>query len=454
MVAVHMNYQSQYTAKKGILMKYIVKIENSKIIENLKDVCSHIGNPKVLQKLIVIESAESAESLLSIEGVIDVEEDKRDEPLKIQKEPKNWALPQICGQDNKYVFKRTGKNVDIYIMDSGIRCDHEDFNGRVETVFSFDGLDYGGDIKSPSHGTSCASMAAGKYYGIAKDANIKNVRYNWSTVEGIKAFDAILNIHLNKKNKISILHMGFATKSKFYFDALQILYENGIILVSGSGNTGLNKESYPASFDFVISVGASDENYKPARFTNWGKTCDIFAPGVDLILASIESKRSTTFPISGTSFSCSCVVGLISLICENAIIEKKEGVDKAKQLLLKYAWKDKIIKCENTTSLLVNSNVKNSRLDYRKHITLVIGIGDNDLQVKSIKRGIETPFTIKTDKFHYVVKILGPSIKWDGETYYTDKLYEDTYYKFQIRKRKLNFVENIQYLFSKKREKK
>ena len=64
----------------------------------------------------------------------------------------------------------------------------------------------------------------------------------------------------------------------------QRLYERmvsseDILVVAASGNQGTNEESYPASYDHVISVGSIDENLQRSTFSQYGPTMDVVAPG-------------------------------------------------------------------------------------------------------------------------------------------------------------------------------
>jgi serine protease len=58
------------------------------------------------------------------------------------------------------------------------------------------------------------------------------------------------------------------------------LEEDGILVVSSSGNDYSDAYNYPASFDSVVSVGAVDENGQRARFSNYNDQVNIVAPGV------------------------------------------------------------------------------------------------------------------------------------------------------------------------------
>ena len=341
--------------------KFIVETVSNSVKNDLERCSNKVGKPKSLDKFYIIDTDMSKEDIEAIPGVIIVEEEDKDElDGDVQVGPSNWFLPYICGEESDFKYRKTGKDTDIYIMDSGIRPDHEDFNGRVTTVFSHDGYDYGHGVDGPNHGTACASCAAGKFYGVAKEANIMNVRYNWSTLEAVKAFDTILYHHLNKDNgNPSILSMSFSSRSRVYKDILKELFDHGVVCVASAGNSGRYGVRYPAMFDFVISVSANDRESNPAWFTNYGPDCDIFAPGVDGIVASMYADNSVE-SFSGTSASAPVAAGVLSLMAEGQNISYASQVRRLERGLYKNAWRDMLnlsSKYSSTPNLVVNSNV-------------------------------------------------------------------------------------------------
>lgn len=60
------------------------------------------------------------------------------------------------------------------------------------------------------------------------------------------------------------------------------LEQDGILVVSSSGNDYSEAYNYPASFDSVVSVGAVDQNGRRASFSNYNDQVNIVAPGVDI----------------------------------------------------------------------------------------------------------------------------------------------------------------------------
>jgi len=70
------------------------------------------------------------------------------------------------------------------------------------------------------------------------------------------------------------------TGEKFYKELFE---DEDRIVVAASGNDGLNQDSYPASYDNVLSVGAVDRNKVAASFSDYGPSLDFVAPGVRIL---------------------------------------------------------------------------------------------------------------------------------------------------------------------------
>lgn len=306
-----------------------------------------VGSPRSLHKVIVMKTNHPMETIEAIEGVLMVEAEKKDTPSAVQPRPDNWFLPSASDTVPDYTYEKTGKGVAIYVMDSGIRFDHIDFEGRdTETVYSYDGLEFGGDVDGPDHGTMAASCAAGNLHGIAKEASIYNVRYNWTNIEGVKALDAMYT-HYMENSKPAILSMSFGSYSNIYDQIFNELAASGVVLVAAAGNYDDPFAMFPARRSDVIAVAACDQDLKPSvwgggQATNYGPEVDIWAGGTGGTAAGIEGRTDVQWA-GGTSSACPLISGNLALILEDSEkLENYRDVLNTKSILLSHSRKDVI----------------------------------------------------------------------------------------------------------------
>lgn len=112
------------------------------------------------------------------------------------------------------------------------------------------------------------------------------------------AADEIQAIHYAIKNGAKIINASFGAPgpSQFEHDAIAAANAAGILFVAAAGNDGESNDVmpiFPASYDLpnVISVGASDQDDRLSKFSNFSRSrVDLTAPG--------EGIRSTV-PFSG-----------------------------------------------------------------------------------------------------------------------------------------------------------
>jgi hypothetical protein len=231
--------------------------------------------------------------------------------------------------DRIFKTEGNGTGVEIFVLDSGINYNHDEFEGRA-TYAGYDVIDstrvWGGERRGRDcigHGTLVASIAAGKTNGVAPGASLKSVRVlscskHGSVVNTIKGLDYI--IALKKKNPQRKIVVVCALLAYYVRKDLNSEVEEaalaGIPMVVAAGNYRRDACHFsPAASPYAIVVGGS--NYRDGLYdrTNFGKCVDIFAPGVDVRGAGFPCLDCTVHS-SGTSYAAPAVAGVVALMME------------------------------------------------------------------------------------------------------------------------------------------
>jgi subtilisin family serine protease len=296
-------------------MRYIVKTEKASYIKDLqKAVKGRVGAPRCMKCTVIVETDQHQSEIESIPGVVSVIADiKAQKDAVSQSSPgwglasPGWGLEWISNTPGAYMNARTGQGVDIYVIDDGIRVTHTEFEGRIRTLWSFDGDPFkDGD----SHGTAVASCAAGTLAGAAKLASIVNLRIDFWLSTVVKALDMIIHDHVTKNwQRPSIINFSASSDHPIFGELFEEAVNRGIVVVASAGNYAEPEPRYPAKNGWVNGVGALDDNGGPAWFTN--RRVALYAPGVGVRVASDTSDTAFT-TMNGTSFSAPYVAGLMA----------------------------------------------------------------------------------------------------------------------------------------------
>ena len=227
-----------------------------------------------------------------------------------------------------------GDESHIFIIDTGILKNHEEFQGRLGegiNVFSSDENDWN---DCNGHGTHVASSAAGTKYGIAKKSILHSVRVfgcsgGTGTSTIIKGMLWVIDFVKKKSLTNIIVSMSLGGgNSESMKRAVKKLSDKKIIVVVAAGNSNNDACLYsPANSPDAITVGSTELGDKRSHFSNFGNCVDIFAPGSNIFGAWIPNKDSK-ISISGTSMATPHVSGVIALLSDMTSVINKDDVLK------------------------------------------------------------------------------------------------------------------------------
>lgn len=237
---------------------------------------------------------------------------------KIVQPGATWGLDRIDQRglplNGTYDYTDTASNVNVYVIDTGIRSTHTEFGGRATKDFDAVGDGQNGN-DCYGHGTHVAGTIAGKTYGVAKGARIHAIRVldcggNGSYSGVIAGVDWVTSHHLDP----AVANMSLGGWGYDPLDtAIQNSIKAGITYVVAAGNSDDDACNYsPARLPEAITTGATTNLDARSGFSNWGTCLDLFAPGSGITSAWIGSNTDTR-TISGTSMASPHVAGVAAI---------------------------------------------------------------------------------------------------------------------------------------------
>ncbi|MBI4734357.1 MAG: S8 family serine peptidase, partial [Rubrobacteridae bacterium] len=216
-----------------------------------------------------------------------------------------WGLKQIGAETAWTNLGGAPKTVKVAILDTGVDTAHEDLQG----IFATDSIqasavlgkhfytDKTGKQASDNelsdnagHGTHIAGIIAAVsnnglgVCGIASNARIMPVKVLDDVGYGDDA-NIAQGLIWATDNGARVVNMSLAgpTQSQTLADAVKYAVNKGVVVIAATGNEGSTAPNYPAAYDGVIGVGATDSKDFWMPESNYGDYVDIVAPGVSII---------------------------------------------------------------------------------------------------------------------------------------------------------------------------
>lgn len=233
---------------------------------------------------------------------------------------------RIAEGDSQAPAGNRGAGVLVAIIDSGIDYEHPDLDDNYDPR----GTNYVRPNKTPmddnGHGTHCAGIVAAEdndlgVVGVAPDANVCAYKVldrfgRGSTDDLIAAIEQCIDDGVD----VVSMSMGSGAGTSLLDDACDRAQSAGLVLVAAAGNTGTASADgdtiqYPAKYDSVIAVGATDWGNVRPDWSSTGPALELCAPGNNIISTYLVGRGDppSYATLSGTSMACPHVSGVAAL---------------------------------------------------------------------------------------------------------------------------------------------
>jgi len=185
--------------------------------------------------------------------------------------------------------------IKVAVIDTGVDYLHPDIDDSIlkdgsGNIIGYDFVNNDNDpMDDRGHGTHVAGIIAAErsniigIAGICSFCQIMPIKFLNSEGKGVTT-NALKSIRFAIDKGAEIINASWGSYG--YSNAMQEIineaYDKGIIFIAAAGNDGVSYRAYPASYDHVISVAATNEYDTYADFSNWGTTIDVSAPGVNI----------------------------------------------------------------------------------------------------------------------------------------------------------------------------
>ncbi|MFC7303189.1 type VII secretion-associated serine protease mycosin [Streptomyces monticola] len=251
-----------------------------------------------------------------------------------------WSLQRVLLDE---AWKQsTGKGVRVAVIDTGVDVKNRQLakavdvrsgrnfmrkNLKDENGNKIERGKENGTSDSVGHGTKVAGIIAARpmkgtgFVGLAPEATVIPIQQNDAEGHGTTETLAAAIRYAAGPARADVINISQDTANAVeptseLKQAVNEALAKKVVVVASAGNDGLGgnvKDTYPASYEGVLAVAASDRNNERAAFSQSSESVDVAAPGVDMISTVPGGGHCSD---NGTSFSAPYVTGVAALLKE------------------------------------------------------------------------------------------------------------------------------------------
>ncbi|MBB6282742.1 S8 family serine peptidase [Geobacillus subterraneus] len=339
---------------------------------------------------------------------------------------KQWHLKKINAPKAWDTTKGAGQ-ITVAVVDNGVQTNHPDLAGKIVSPYNV--VTGTRSVPAGEHGTHVAGIIAASINkkgvtGVAP--NVKIMPVNVFEGEGATSYDVAYGIVYATDQGANVINLSLGAYAATNYEAAAVQYaaSKGAVLVAAAGNDDTYLPSYPAAFEPVIAVSATDGDDFITDFSNYGNYIDLAAPGVNIYSTF---PGSSYYGLHGTSMAAPIVSGTAALVLsknplltrgEVENILRKSTVDRGSKgwdVFYGYGRIDAYKAVRNTPSPL-------SSLSAAGTFTMK-GNNRTSFSLSAYKKGLKVTAYVKDDKGYVVRTIVKNklwnstqiSLSWDGK---------------------------------------
>lgn len=254
------------------------------------------------------------------------------------------AYKATAGADINWSPIITTKDVAVAVLDSGVECTHKDLTNKCIEQVNYVAEHNSGPNDELGHGTHVAGIIAAitdngiGIAGVAPEAKIGAMKVCWEDMtyalfgyvlgqcDDDDVAQALVDVADSGLYQVVNLSLAGTEAGTTLQNAIDYAWGKGLVIVGAAGNSYSEQLHYPAGYDVVLSVGATDYHDNLAAYSTFGSWVSVLAPGT-AILSTVpgaacgqpDGEASDCYDYkSGTSMAAPHVAGLAAVLAADS----------------------------------------------------------------------------------------------------------------------------------------